>query len=285
MSNVLQAIKFIIDNPITKIKEQSISTNRINAVGQSLENYIQGIFITTTYATEEERLRLIEKTFSYLGNTNNPPDLMLRDSDAIEIKKIESPNSALALNSSYPKNKLFLNSSLITQACKDAEQWIEKDMLYIVGHTLKNTIKYLWFIYGDCFCADKNVYERIINTIRTGINQIENVELAETNELARVNRADPLGITYLRVRGMWHIENPNKIFNYLKEVKSLQTADFKVICLLTAAKFNSFSKADRQALESHTQEGYFFGDVKIKNPNNPAQLMDCKLITYRVDNA
>jgi NgoPII restriction endonuclease len=285
MSNVLRAIKFIIDNPITKIKEQSISTNRINAVGQSLENYIQGIFVTTTYATEEERLRLIEKTFSYLGNTNNPPDLMLRDSDAIEIKKIESPNSALALNSSYPKNKLFLNSSLITQACKDAEQWIEKDMLYIVGHTLKNTIKYLWFIYGDCFCADKNVYERIINTISTGINQIENVELAETNELARVNRADPLGITYLRVRGMWHIENPNKIFNYLTEIKSLQTADFKIICLMTAAKFNTFSEVDRQALESHTQQGYFFGDVKIKNPNNPAQLMDCKLITYRVDNA
>ena len=52
---------------------------------------------------KEERMERLSKEFSYLGNTNNPPDMMLRSGDAIEVKKIESSTSALALNSSATK--------------------------------------------------------------------------------------------------------------------------------------------------------------------------------------
>lgn len=37
----------------------------------------------------------------------------------------------------------------------------------------------------------------------------------KTNELGRINRVDPLGVTKLRIRGMWLLENPYKIFNNL----------------------------------------------------------------------
>jgi hypothetical protein len=65
---------------------------------------------------EQSRLDQFSRVFSYQGNPNNPPDLMIRQGDAIEIKKIESPHSSLALNSSYPKAKLFSHSTMLTAA-------------------------------------------------------------------------------------------------------------------------------------------------------------------------
>src|SRR5699024_11579610 len=61
----------------------------------------------------------------------------------------------------------------------------------------------LWFVYGDCYCADKSYYERIADTIKDGVSSIPDVDFGETKELGRVNKVDPLGITYLRIRGMW----------------------------------------------------------------------------------
>lgn len=75
------------------------------------------------------------KFFSYLGNQNNPPDVILKGGDAIEIKKIQSKSSAIALNSSYPKNKLYSNDPRITKACKNSEVWKVKDMIYVIGVT------------------------------------------------------------------------------------------------------------------------------------------------------
>ena len=66
--------------------------------------------------------------------------MILRNNDAIEIKKLESHNTAIALNSSYPKSKLFSNSSMITTACRNCEEnWTVKDMLYVIGNVPKNT--------------------------------------------------------------------------------------------------------------------------------------------------
>lgn len=62
--------------------------------------------------------------FSYIGNQNNPPDSMLRNGDAIEVKKIESKKAALALNSSYPKAKLYADSPMINKECRECEKWL-----------------------------------------------------------------------------------------------------------------------------------------------------------------
>jgi hypothetical protein len=231
--------------------------------------------------SEADRLQKFNEVFSYLGNQNNPPDIILRNGDAIETKKVQSPTSALALNSSYPKAKLFADSPMLTQACKNCEDWSEKDIIYIIGHTNDTDIKYLWFVYGDCFSADKEVYEKIKKTISSGITEIPDVEFTETNELGKVKKVDPLGVTDLRIRGMWHIENPHKIFSYLNKVDA--NATFQVLCLMKTEKFNSFPTADKMALQYLTKANYSFEDTKIKNPNNPVQLLDCKLITFKVN--
>lgn len=107
MSNLLQAIKTIVDNPIIKVKDYYTGRNRANSVGEALENYVKDIFANSFDLSEQERMQKFNEIFSYLGNQNNPPDIMLRNGDAIETKKVQSPSSALALNSSYPKSKLL----------------------------------------------------------------------------------------------------------------------------------------------------------------------------------
>lgn len=284
MSNILKAFINTINSYQSNVSTLTNGNNRANNMGAGLEEFIKDIFAGTINQTNvQNRLTTFSQTYSYSGNKNNPPDLILKNSDAIEIKKLESHNTAIALNSSYPKSKLFSNSSMITTACRTCEEnWTVKDMLYVIGNVPKNTnsLKSLWLVYGDCFCADKEVYERIKNTISTGITTIPNVEFTETNELGKVKKVDPLGITDLRIRGMWHIENPTKIFNYLYSYD--ETKSFQLICLMKKEKYESLPLADRQTIKNLTNPNVSVSDVRIKNPNNPVQLMNGKLLVFKV---
>ncbi len=253
MSNILKAFINITHDYQVNIETLTHGNNRANNMGEGLEAYIKDMFADTSHETnEQKKLEIFEKLYFYQGNKNNPPDLMLKNSDAIEIKKLESKNSAIALNSSYPKAKLYANSPMITKACKACE---------------------------DCFCAEKETYERIKDTISNGINTIADVEFTETKELGKVKKVDPLGITDLRIRGMWHIENPNKIFSYIYEYD--ESKDFQLICLMTREKYDSFSSEDREAVESLGVDGVEVLDVRVKSPDNPVKLMEAKLLVFK----
>ncbi len=63
----------------------------------------------------------------------------------------------------------------------------------------KEKIRSIWLVYGDCFAANKSIYERVKSTISEGLTTL-NLDLSTTNELGRVNKVDPLGVTYLRIR-------------------------------------------------------------------------------------
>jgi len=281
MANILQAFINIVNNYQLNITNVTDGNNRANNMGEGLETYIKDMFAGTTNETNEQiKLEKLSRIYSYQGNKNNPPDLMLRDSDAIEIKKLESKSSAIALNSSYPKAKLYADNPMITKACKECELWDTKDMLYAVGYTNQSILKSLWLIYGDCFCADKEIYERIKNTISSGITIIPDVEFTDTKELGKVKKVDPLGITDLRIRGMWHIDNPNKIFNYIYTYND--TKDFQLICLMTKEKYESLPSEDKEAIENINNDSVKIQNIRIKNPNNPIQLIDAKLLIFKV---
>lgn len=140
MINILNAIKNLVDNPVINIKSYYQGRNRANSVGDALEVYIKDVFANTIDKSEKESIVEYEKVFSYLGNQNNPPDLIIKNGDAIEVKKIQSSGSALALNSSFPKAKLYVNSPMITKSCKECEEWDVKDIIYAVGHTTDDSI-------------------------------------------------------------------------------------------------------------------------------------------------
>jgi len=281
MSNIIKAFINIVNNPVVELVDYYSGRNRMNNAGKALETFVQDAFAGTIDKNDENRrLEKLEEIYSYEGNQNNPPDLMLKSSDAIEVKKLQSKKSAIALNSSYPKAKLYADSPMITKSCKECEVWDVKDIIYAVGYTDDNSLKSLWLVYGDCFCADKETYERIKNTISSGVNSIANVEFTQTKELGKVKKVDPLGITDLRIRGMWHIDNPNKTFNYVYEYD--ESKDFQLICLLKKVKYDTLPTEDRAALENLNKSSVEVKDIKIKNPNNPVNLIEAKLLVFKV---
>ncbi len=279
MSNIITAIINIVSNPITEITSYYNSKNRANSMGEALEEYIKDLYAGTVEETDEQvRNRKISEIFSYLGNQNNPPDSILRGEDAIEVKKIESKNSSLALNSSYPKHKLYANSNMITDACRRCEEWVEKDIIYTVGVVKNNILSNLSMVYGTDYAASEEIYTRIKDVISSGVNSIPDVEFAETNELGRVNRVDPLGITYLRVRGMWGIENPMRVFNYVYTRDD--SKDFNLMVLINKSKYETLENTEELEGLVGQVDGLNINTVDIKNPDNPAQLRQAKLITF-----
>lgn len=277
-TNILVAFANLAKDKQAKIINSATSHNRANQMGESLEEYIKDLFCGSFHLDNGNRLVEHNRHFSYLGNQNNPPDIMLRGGDAVEVKKTESSNASLALNSSHPKDVLHSDDPKIKHECKVCECWNTKDMIYAIGHVRNSEVKRLWFVQGKCWAAKREVYTRLSEAIAKGINTIPDIEFGTTNELARVNKVDPLGITYLRVRGMWGIEHPVNVFNYLPE-----THDTFANLLLLEEKYNSFPEEDRQALEhlAYNEHLLTIQDVKIKDPNNPANLLDAKVITLR----
>jgi hypothetical protein len=276
--NVLQFLVRCASLPTMSLSAVSSGNNRINNVGDALEKFVKDVFANAVNVTAQNSNLAYSVTFSYCGNKNNPPDVMIKGGDAIEIKKIESPRARIALNSSYPKDKIYSNSEMLTLACRNCEKWTEKDMLYVIGYVKNSDIKCLWLVYGDCFIANKEIYERLKNKISTGVNEIPDIEFTETNELGKVKKIDPLGVTDLRIRGMWHIDNPMTIFEHFENYD--QSSEFKLVCIMQKSKFETMPAEDIYSIESESS-AFFTRNESIRNPNNPAQLIDAKIITYR----
>ncbi len=282
MTEILNAIANIIDNPIPDILNhyQKVSNNRINAIGDALEEFIKDAFANTIIETDlAVKVQKYSETFSWLGNQNNPPDLIIKNGDAVEVKKIGSLKSQIALNSSYPKNKLLSNDPMLTNDCSSCEHWIEKDIIYIIGAFQKDKLRLLWMIYGDCYAAKSEYYTRIKNKISTGINEIQGLEFSDTKELGRVNKVDPLGITYLRIRGMWGIDNPLKVYNYLN-LNFNNSATFQLIAIIPENKYLSLSSQSQDLIASLSNCNLNISKDKIKSPNNPAKMIDVRIVNY-----
>ena len=276
MTNILEAIVNIATNPITEIKSEYFSKNRANSIGDALEQYVKDAF-AGSFAEKDPQKKMLKyrAVFSWLGNQNHPPDMMMRGGDAIEVKKTQAAKSDLALNSSYPKSDIQSDSAMITAECKNCEEWSKKDIVYCVGHTTDSQLKSLWMVYGSIYAAKQETYEIIKEKIITGIKEIPSVELSETNELGRVNKVDPLGITNLRIRGMWQIKNPRSVFSYL-DIKN--DANLEMVALMPKSKYLSLPKESRSRIEKLVGKKLVLKDVLLKDPNNPVKLIEAVLI-------
>ena len=137
MTNLLNSIinikkngNYNLSNILTIPKGKASSLNRANDMGTALEFFMKDSICNTFNEKEVQKKKdAYSEKFSYFGTQNHPPDLIIKNGDAMEVKKKDGVgNSELQLNSSYPKSKIFSSSSLITQACKDCESgWVEKE--------------------------------------------------------------------------------------------------------------------------------------------------------------
>lgn len=280
MGNILTAIKAIVEKSSLEIVEdfQGVVQNRANQMGAAFEDYVKNAFADCLGKDARSVKQARCQTFSYLGNSTNPPDAILINSDAIEIKKIKTLGTAqLQLNSSYPKNKLRSDNPKICNACRTCEDWKEKDMLYVVGQVNEQELQNIFFIYGDLYCDSHEVYEKVENVIKNGLESLGEVELAETNELGRINKVDHLEISDLRVRGMWLIKTPFQNFGYLTDEIGGYT--FKLVALIPENKYNNFENIE-EFEEFCEENGVTISDEDIEDPQNPANFINSKLITY-----
>ncbi|MDR1033251.1 MAG: NgoPII family restriction endonuclease [Bifidobacteriaceae bacterium] len=291
MANILDAIVNIVKNAGQTLDSAEHSRIRINAVGDQLEDFVKDAFSDSFNADSETRNRNTERTFSYKGNQNNPPDAILNNGAAIEVKKIETDGNTLALNSSYPKQKLHTDDPRISQKCKEVDggNWTEKDIIYAVGVTPKpkgggkQKITRLTFVYGDVYCASREVYERVLNKFRSEVQKIDTPSSAFTKEIGRVNDIDPKGITHLRIRGMWGIKNPTKVF---KELIGASDSDFQLTALIPNETYNQFVNRHEFEQFANSVSALSISDVEVENPDNLARFIKCKLVKYyRSENA
>lgn len=282
MKNILDAIINISNLAKLEVDKLTFGNNRINNVGDGLEVFIKNAF-SNSFSTidENEKLENYANTFSYQGSINRPPDLMLKGGDSIEVKKTESIFSELQLNSSHPKVKLFSSSHLINKHCRTCEDWTEKDIIYTIGHipNKSKTLSSLWFVYGSIYAADENIYTDLKNTITETFEKIESINFSETQEIGRVNYVDPLKITNMRIRGMWLLQPPIKVFDYVYKYNN--DLKFQLIAIIPNDKYVSFPLKSREKIENTNYINLEIKNIKVKDPNNPIHLIDCKLITIR----
>lgn len=282
--NIINAIINLINAASVNITTVTEGNNRVNNMGEGLENYVRDLFADSFSEVNPNNKKVkLNHAFSFLGSKNFSPDGMLRCGDAIEIKKIESKTSDIALNSSYPKQKLKRSDHRVAKACKNARgdsDWIERDIIYVVGYVPKNTntLKVLGMVYGTEYCAASDLYESIFNTVKDKIAEIPEFEFTDSEELAHMKGIDPLERTYWRARAMWGIKNPWRAFNDVYHYDD--SKEFSFMCIINNEKWSSFTNTEELIELSQSDDRLTISDIQVPNPDNAADLIDAKLISF-----
>ena len=281
-TNVLKAIINIsksTDLTLSNYKKFKDEKNRIQEQGAGLEIFIKDSFcgIPTGSISNEKRIKNYLKEFSDTGQKNNPPDAMIKRGDAMEIKKHEGAGTAnIALNTSPPRTILTDKDKNIAKETQNCEKkpW-KRDYLYIIGNQKSGRLEKLTLCYGDCFVSSNDPYRKIFDKIKKIIlkGDIGKAEFNPSKEFGRISKIDPQDFTKLRIRSMFELENPSKIFS--NEINWKKNEKLVISLIMRKRKFLSFPKKDRDSLESFQIENF-----KGKNPDSPQTEMDLVLIRY-----
>jgi len=268
-ANVIKAMEAFATINNFSIKDYSdLYKIGINSAGSRFEYFIKDALVGTFFSNNAERENEYQKNYSWLGNQNHPPDAIAMGGDAFEIKKQENPSGTIALNSSPPNDMLYKSDTRLTKECKEIEggKWDKRDLFYVVGWVKNGAIKSIYFVQGKCYAASKEIYEKIDHELSAVVKAaIRNSGLAysSTNELGRVNKADPLGRASLRVRGMWQIQSPHVCFNMIAPLK--KSYEFQAYAIMEKGKYMSLNGPSSNVAKK---------DVRIPDPNNPANYID-----------
>jgi hypothetical protein len=248
----------------------------ISRAGEGLELWVKHFLAGTIgHADEDAITKTWQEIFSFHGGVNNPPDVIIRDSLAVEVKKTQSVAGALQLNSSWPLRKLKCSDSHITQECREAELWTEKPFLLIVGRVnpVLRSITSLWIVDGRCLSDDESVYETLMAKARTAML---NLGGSTTREIGKFDDMDSLNRTILRVRPMFTLNHPAKIF---EDIFCRQDGkQFILNILMLKSSYLEFSEFDRNEIESK-EKGLLIQELVIKDPTDSLSTINAILIS------
>lgn len=217
----------------------------LGAKGKPFEIFAKNMFAGSLGALPNHVDAAWSKTFSWLGSDNAPPDFMIWGGDAVEVK-VHGSTTQIQLNSSPPKRSLKATDTRIEEGCRECEIWVEKDFVYFIGKANAEYVEALWLIDGKCIAAESSVYDVLFDRLKATVKELGG---EPGNEIGRLNRVDPLKATSLRVRGMWLLDHPAKVFKsiFIKP----QNDVFVLNALVSQTKWNEYPSemiADLEAL-------------------------------------
>ena len=126
-TNVLVAIKNLYNiKDKTLSLGKSNSRNRVNSVGESLEEFIKDLFCNTLSETQDKH-KIHANFFSYLGTKYSPPDIILNSSDAILVISTLNFDEPIRLYNPYPEDRLYADSISVHEESRTCESWFDKD--------------------------------------------------------------------------------------------------------------------------------------------------------------
>lgn len=248
----------------------------VNRAGEGLELWFKHFLAGTIGHADEENIREIwDQQFSFHGGTNNPPDVIIRNSIAAEVKKTESASGTLQLNSSWPIRTLLREDAHITQECREAETWTEKPFLFVVGRVNPTTksLMALWIVDGRCLADDEEIYSSLMAEARASMLTLGG---DSTREIGKFNSVDSLQRTALRVRPMFALDHPAKIFE--KIFQPQETEQFILNVLIPTSSYLEFSEIQRKKL-SELDRDLLVRDFEIQDPTDITRLMNATLIS------
>lgn len=248
----------------------------LGAQGKPFEIFAKNMFAQSLGAVNAHVDAAWQKTFSWRGSANHPPDFMIRGGDAVEVKTHKGIGQ-IQLNSSPPKRTLKANDPRIEKGCKDCEIWTEKDFLYFIGKANSEYVEALWLIDGRCIADVSSTYDNVFDQIAISIT---NLGGNDGNELGRLNAIDPLKATSLRVRAMWLLEHPAKLFEAFLVPPEEDT--FVLNVLISEDKWHSFSKEEIEQLNELKSLGVKVEEISIPDSSHKHQSANAVRVTWKV---
>jgi hypothetical protein len=220
----------------------------VSRAGEGLELWVKHFLAGTINRPDDNVITSIwDDIFSFHGGTNNPPDVMVRNSIAVEVKKTESRSKTLQLNSSWPIRTLSVSDQHITQECRESEQWEEKPFLLVVGRVNSSVkrIENISIVDGRCLSDHESVYLDLIVKAQKLMLELGG---NETREIGRFNSVDARNRTSLRVRPMFYLVNPAITFQDF--FISNDWDNFTINVLLPESSYEAFETSVRYQFEN-----------------------------------
>ena len=251
-------------------------------------DYVKNLFVDSFDLSPYEKRERFRENFSFVSSDAEIPDFMLSGGDAVEIKTVRLKSgeydpakcTPIEFNTVYPRQKLFFDDPLVTNECRRAERWYEKDIVYVVGALKRRQLIHLCMVYGVDYCASEKYYSGLNYAIKNLISKIRAARFPYTRELARIGTVDPTGATFLKIYGMWHVENPWSFFRDVYRPNS--RANFSFMCIINTEKFSRLQNGNKLFDWAKILPDLTVERVRIKNPDAPDCFRDAFLIRYEI---
>jgi hypothetical protein len=249
----------------------------LGAQGKPFEIFAKNMFAECLGALSSHVDAAWERTFSWRGSANHPPDFMIRGGDAVEVK-IQDGVGQIQLNSSPPKRTLKVTDPRIQDGCRTCEDWSEKDFLYFIGKANEEFVEALWLIDGTCIADNANTYDMIFDKLAVTVTDLGG---EPGNEIGRLNNVDPLRATSLRIRAMWLLEHPARVFQSV--LLPPEHGAFVLNVLVSANKWDSYSSEEVAAVTALSGSGLNVQRIEIPDSGSLGQQQDAVHVSWKVD--